>query len=663
MNAPRPRLDAARWLYNPQLMPDALRQRGTSGARRPRTPQERARARRRRRNRRVGILALVVVALALGVGAVIAFGGDDDGAPGSVRVAGVDVAGKDRADIAKVVRERAKELAQQQIVVTRTDRPDFRVAATRAELGARPRVKAAVDEALEPRNLGGRILSGIGIAPTRDVDIHWTFDARKLGALIRQVTGRTNDPARSASLEVTDDEIVVTPSKGGYGVDARALRAAIADGETEVSLTPGPLVPAISDEAAAAAREQALAVVAEPVQVTFKGNGVPIEPAVLRRALRFSEDPPDLRVRLDPDVLYEDIKDAFSTREQPYRDASFKVSGSTVRIVSSRIGRSLDMDAIAQAILDAPGAPVRARFKVTKPETTTAELRSLGVTEEISAFSTPYNCCEPRVTNIQRAAEILDGTIIPAGNTFSLNDALGQRTLDRGFVEAPQIAAGRLEDAVGGGVSQVATTLYNAAFFGGMDLIAHTPHQFWISRYPKGREATVSFGGPELVFRNDWDAAVLLSAYAGSNEITIRMFSSKLEREVETTTGEPTDVKEPEIKETENPDLPPGAREVKQELGGPGFTISYTRTVTVGDDVKRDETFTWTYDPQDAYIEVGPEEDDEEDRTTTRPDRGGRTTTTAPGRTTTAPPSTPPETEPEQPRTPRGGGSAPPPPG
>lgn len=642
-------------------MPDAPRQGAPSGARRPRTPEERARARRRRRNRRVGVLALVVVLLAVGIGTAIAFSRDDDGgAPGSVQVAGVDVAGKDRAEIAETVRDRARELAKEQIVVTRTDQPGFRVAATRAELGARPRVRAAVDEALEPRNLGGRILSGIGIAPTRDVEIHWTFDARKLGGLIRQVTGRTNDPARSASLEVTDTDIVLTPAEGGYGIDARELRREISDGATEVAVTPGPLVPAVSDEAAAAAREQALALIAKPVQVTFKNNGVPIETSVLRQALRFRADPPALEVRLDPDVLYADIKDAFSTREQPYRDASFQVNGSTVRIVSSRIGRSLDMDAIAQEIIDAPGTPVRARFKVTEPETTTAELKRLRITEEISEFTTPYNCCEPRVTNIQRAAQILDGTIIPAGNAFSLNDALGQRTIDRGFVQAPQIAAGQLEDAVGGGVSQVATTLYNAAFFGGMDLIAHTPHQFWISRYPKGREATVSWGGPELVFRNDWDAAVLISAAAGSNGITIRMFSSKLGRAVETTTGEPTDVKEPEVKETENPDLPPGTREVKQELGGPGFSISYTRTVLVDGDVKRDETFNWTYDPQDAYIELGPEKD----TSTARPDRGS--TTTAPGRTTTAPPSapeTPPAgTEPDRP-TPAPGGSAPPPPG
>ena len=72
---------------------------------------------------------------------------------------------------------------------------------------------------------------------------------------------------------------------------------------------------------------------------------------------------------------------------------------------------------------------------------------------------------------------------------------------------APQINAGELEDAVGGGVSQMATTIFNAAFFAGLDLVSHTPHEFWITRYPPGREATVSWGGPELIVRNDWPAA------------------------------------------------------------------------------------------------------------------------------------------------------------
>ena len=109
------------------------------------------------------------------------------------------------------------------------------------------------------------------------------------------------------------------------------------------------------------------------------------------------------------------------------------------------------------------------------------------IRELVSQFTTPHACCQPRVTNIQRAASILDGQIIPAGATFSLNTALGERTRARGFVSAPQIGEGGvLEDAVGGGVSQTATTVFNAAFFAGLKIVTHTPHEFWITRYPAG---------------------------------------------------------------------------------------------------------------------------------------------------------------------------------
>jgi VanW like protein len=105
--------------------------------------------------------------------------------------------------------------------------------------------------------------------------------------------------------------------------------------------------------------------------------------------------------------------------------------------------------------------------------------------------------CPPRVHNIRRATQLLDGRLIAGGARFSMNDALGRRTRARGFVPAPMISGGRLVDSVGGGISQVATTMFNAAFFAGLRLVAHTPHSFYISRYPKGREATVSWGGPD----------------------------------------------------------------------------------------------------------------------------------------------------------------------
>ncbi len=226
-------------------------------------------------------------------------------------------------------------------------------------------------------------------------------------------------------------------------------------------------------------------------------------------------------------------------------------------VVPSVAGRRLDGAALGAAIVrDPDAATVAASVTTAKPAFTTAEAKALGVREKVSEFTTPYQCCQPRVKNIQRAATILDGTILAAGERFSLNDALGERVASRGFVEAPAIAAGELVDSVGGGVSQVATTMYNAAFFAGLALEAHTPHEFYISRYPMGREATVSWRQPDLVFRNDWDAAILMSARAGSNGITVAFYSSKLGRRVETETGQPTNRTEPKTIERSKPDLP-----------------------------------------------------------------------------------------------------------
>lgn len=610
-------------------------------SRRPARSGGRARRRRRRfrlrqpgRRGRLALLALALLVLILGVGAALGATSDGDDVPDRVRVAGVDVSGLSPEEVERAVRYRAQQLMSVPVVIARADAPGVKVEASRGSLGARPQIKRAVDEALEQRSIGGRVLARLGVAPTREVDLAFTLDQRKVNALVRRVSGQVNDPAVPARLKVTEDDIEVLPGKAGFGIDTIELRERIRELPTDpIEVTLGPLEPPVSDEGAAAAREVALQVAATPVDVTLQGRGVTIEPAVLRSALRFEPDPPDLRVALDPDVLYEDIASAFETRERPARDAQFVVSGSSVRLVPSRIGRRLDMEAIAAAIVDAPGTrEVRARFEVSRPELTTKEAKALRITELVSEFSTPYNCCEPRVTNIQRAAEILDGQIIPAGNAFSLNDALGQRTEDRGFVEAPQIAGGKLEDAVGGGVSQVATTMYNAAFFAGLELVDHTPHQFYISRYPEGREATVSFGGPELVFVNDWPAGILINAIASDNAITIRFFSSLLGRRVETETGERRDYVEPEIKETVNPDLEPGERVVEQEMGGGGFTVDYTRKVWQGDDLRRDETFTWTYSPQDAYVEVGPPEPKRPKRDRTTPEEPEQ-----PGGTTTAP--------------------------
>jgi vancomycin resistance protein YoaR len=233
-----------------------------------------------------------------------------------------------------------------------------------------------------------------------------------------------------------------------------------------------------------------------------------------------------------------------------------------------------------------------------------APTRSSVAYELVSRFTTHYPPGQPRVINIRRAAVLLDRTLLPPGARFSLNEMLGKRTRARGFVAAPSISGPIHVDSVGGGVSQVATTLYNAAFFAGLRLIAHTPHSFYISRYPKGREATISWGGPELVFQNDWPAPLLLRMKTTPTSITVWLYSYRLARRVTTITQAPTNYIRPRTVYIKDPTLPPGTQRLLQSAGASGFSISYTRRVYRDDSIRRDEHYAWTYSPENTVIAI-----------------------------------------------------------
>ena len=238
----------------------------------------------------------------------------------------------------------------------------------------------------------------------------------------------------------------------------------------------------------------------------------------------------------------------------------------------------------------------------SSPAAAAAPTRSNAPLELVSRFTIYYLPGQPRVINIRRAAALLDGTLLRPGDRFSLNERLGKRTRARGFVAASSISGPIHVDSVGGGVSQVATTLYNAAFFAGLRLIAHTPHSFYISRYPKGREATISWGGPELIFQNDWPASLLLRVKTTSTSITVWLYSHRLARRVATVTHAPTNYVRPRTVYIKDPTLPPGTKRVLQSAGASGFSISYTRRVYQDDSIRRDERYSWTYSPENEVI-------------------------------------------------------------
>jgi vancomycin resistance protein YoaR len=160
------------------------------------------------------------------------------------------------------------------------------------------------------------------------------------------------------------------------------------------------------------------------------------------------------------------------------------------------------------------------------------------------------------VTNIQRIAKSIDRTIIAPGQQFSLNGLAGERTLAKGYVEAPFIAGNKIEPSVGGGVSQFSTTMYNAAYFAGLQIDAHQPHSLYIDRYPPGRESTLNFPDIDMKWTNDTDVPILIRTYADDAGVTVTLYGDNGGRKV---TAEP------------------GSREPNP---GGNFSITVTRKIT-----------------------------------------------------------------------------------
>ena len=182
-------------------------------------------------------------------------------------------------------------------------------------------------------------------------------------------------------------------------------------------------------------------------------------------------------------------------------------------------------DALLQGMID--GQPLIVLPAAPNPHPRGREwAESLGILQVVGEFTTPFTPAQDRIINIARISELTRGVIIEPGQRFSVNGHVGPRTTGKGFVPAKMILDGVFVDSVGGGISQYATTLFNAAFFAGLDFIDYQSHTIYLSRYPYGREATVSYPAPDLVLENNTPYGVMLWPTTGDDSITVKLYST-----------------------------------------------------------------------------------------------------------------------------------------
>ncbi|UXA18775.1 VanW family protein [Mycobacterium sp. SMC-4] len=553
-------------------------------------PAEPPMSRRRRR-----LLALVAAPFALLIGAYL---GDllysKDRVVRGVTAAGVHIGGLTLHDAEQRLRAEVIPRATRPIPVTAGPEHSY---IDPVSAGLSVDWRATVDQAgAQPLNPFIRIAS---LFTSREIGVVSTADDAALTAALEQLGANVaQDPVEGTVRFQGREPVAILPEAGRrLDIDAAGdlLKRDWAAGATvDLPVVDLPTRTTASDVDAAIDDIAAPAVSAPLVITGDDDTRATIDEDVIAAALTFDIEDGDIVATVDETAIADVAGPQLAESETPRRDATIDFAVSPPVKVPSQDGRRIDYDQtladLMDVLTDTTDRELVAVY-VDEPATfTTADIEELGPVEVIGEFQTSGFAGDSGV-NIRRAAGAIDGIVVAPGETFSLNDATNPRTAANGYVEAGIILNGRPDSGVGGGVSQVATTLFNAAYFAGMELVEHQEHSYYISRYPAGREATVYGEAIDVKFRNDGPTPVQIQTIWTSSSITVQVVGIKR--------YEVTSSQSPRSAPTSPRTITiPDGESCSASSGAPGFTITDTRTlrdIVTGD--TRRESHTVRYDP------------------------------------------------------------------
>jgi vancomycin resistance protein YoaR len=566
-----------------------------------------------------GAIIAVVLVLPLLLFAVARALGSDEIAP-NVNVAGVQVGGMSEPDALATLQAHEQALQETPAPVIVKGR-EFSLIPVLIELDVDE--QAALATAMTARRDGGfldQFAEWIRSFRTPvSIPMPAAIDDASLDAILSQwETAAIGLPAEEGGIAVVDGEVVAAYPREGEGIDRPASTALITEQvqtleRPPVTLPTVELIPQVTNADVDLAVAQAQILVDGPVLLTADDPEleITIPTSVLLEAIQSTvvmQSTATIELAFDEDVLGDFLEQYRSDIERGAVDAEFVLSGGTVVIEPSKPETLLDPGLVATTVRSVAAGPDRGPFPFRfggEAAFTTEDARAMGPIVQESTFTTEHPAGQPRVTNIHLMADAVDGAVIWPGETFSLNEHVGQRTTEKGYVPAPMILRGELVDDVGGGVSQFATTFYNAVFFGCYEDVEHTPHSYYFSRYPEGREATISWTVPDLKFRNDTDAVVVVDTSYTSSSITVSFLGNNGGRECEAQKSDRFSPTEPEEQYVGDSAVDPGS-EIIDQNGWGGFSVTITRIMTMPDGEVLEQEWTHRYQAAPRIIRLHP---------------------------------------------------------
>jgi vancomycin resistance protein YoaR len=566
--------------------------------------------------RRLLFVALGVAVLAFGlVGTAMALSGRDKVAR-HVTLVGHNVAGMSRAELTAKVREIDRELRK---ATVRVDAPRGGFKLSLDALGGSVDVRKTVEHTLDVGRTGnplGRMWSGLRAwVQQRPSTIVVAIDEAKLRAAVTEHDPGPKTASKEPSLTRTKGAFVAVNGQAGYGIHPDEVQAALPDAVADgtpirIKVGRGRVPPKYTLTDAEALARQANALDKLSLKVTAGETTETVSPTMLAGWIDALPTPEALLLGVNGGRAVADLQKLFPDVGTPVKQTRYGVSSSGGVVVTPGIAGTKCCDAdqvstlLTAAIRRPPAKPIVLPLKITEPDITQDDINTFAIKEVIGTFTTPHPCCQPRVQNIHRIADLIRGTVIRPHGRLSINQTIGPRTTAKGFVVDHVIEDGVFSQAVGGGISQFATTLWNAAFFGGLDLISHQSHSIYISRYPYGRDATLNYPQPDLVIGNSSPYGVLVwPTYTGTS-LTVTLYSTKYAK-------------------AEQTDQTKGSRGVCTE-------VVTTRVRTYPDGTKKTDKIHATYRPEEGRNCDGS--------------ISATTTTAKPRATTTTKPTSPPTT-------------------
>ena len=600
------------------------------------TSHPRSRHRKRKSRRSLALIVPAVAALAVLVMVGYAFAGSSDRIAAGVEIAGVNVGGLTSSQAHQKLEKASRKLTWVPVKLVAKGKR-FEVAP--AQLGIAVDWDAAIARArrdgdgtgplrgfkrLEMRLLGSHIKPPVKLS------------SPALKALLATIAKRVDKPALEPALVVNGAQLSVVPGHKGRALDKK--RAAEMVVKTLGSLTRGTVVlpvrvvaPRVRRSDLVRVEGQVRTVVSAPVQLKLGAVRWTILPAQIKKMLEYPHDGErNLSIGGHDAVVF--LASLAKQLDRPAKNAVFGIAGRSIHVVRARIGRVLDRERTAGAILSAArrsfGRTASLVMKSTQPRRTTEQAKAMGITGLVGSYETSFTGTANRIHNVQLVAKLIDNKFVAPGAVFSFNKTTGQRDSKKGFLTAPVIMNGEVTEGLGGGVCQVSTTTFNAAFEAGLDILERTNHALYISHYPLGRDATVNWPSPDLKFRNDTDHWLLIRTFSGSGTLLVALYGEPQHRRVESSATPLRITGGPPLKRILDPNLAVGTK-VVDDPGESSSTTSVHRLVYGADGkLLHDNTWYSSYRSSPKIVRVGTK--------APKKDKGkGTTDTTTTGTTTT----------------------------